>query len=152
MVAASIVIRIFEKKLGRLAKYLYISIMPVFGAVVIFFANDGKFGAMILFPKSYLKMDSLVIWIFIGIVYVLALLVAVVITTRTYELKNIVTIKDDLLVSMKKLESISEQAAERTAEISTSTGEQVAGVEKIIHSMENVQNGIEHLSVILNNR
>lgn len=68
------------------------------------------------------------------------------------ELKNIVTIKDDLLVSMKKLESISEQAAERTAEISTSTGEQVAGVEKIVHSMENVQNGIEHLSVILNNR
>lgn len=440
MVAASIVIRIFEKKLGRLAKYLYISIMPVFGAVVIVFANDGKFGAitqayflglilsiayydasvvkvnaivtlvtnvgaMILFPKSYLKMDSLVIWIFIGIVYILALLVAVVITTRTYglfrtveekqeeekdlldnvrsafdkiqessgsiydslnsfgaisqeiaasteeisssaeiqikevdgsleifndlsdkilnsenrlsetvhnmnqlkekneegiasidelskkfdenikstreasqgietlsqksvligeiiasihqiaqqtnllalnaaieaaragearrgfavvadeinalsaesseatqkideilkdimgtveqtskiidynnvvvqeshdklndtveafesilhsseqvidvtdilqdELKNIVTIKDELLVSMKKLETISEQAAERTAEISTSTGEQVAGVEKILQSMENVQNGIEHLSAILNSR
>ena len=46
MVAASIVIRIFEKKLGRLAKYLYISIMPVFGAVVIVLANDGTFGAI----------------------------------------------------------------------------------------------------------
>ncbi len=41
-----ILTRIFEKKLGKLAKYIYVSILPVVGAVVIVFANDGKFGAM----------------------------------------------------------------------------------------------------------
>ena len=41
-----ILTKLFEKKLGRIAKYLYVSILPVVGAVVIVFANDGKFGAM----------------------------------------------------------------------------------------------------------
>lgn len=43
---ASVLIRVFEKKLGGTAKYLYVSLGPVFGAVTIAFANDGKYGAM----------------------------------------------------------------------------------------------------------
>lgn len=43
---ASILIRVFEKSLGRYAKYLYISLTPVFGAITIAVANDGKYGAM----------------------------------------------------------------------------------------------------------
>lgn len=39
-------IRLFEKKLGSLAKYLYVSIMPVVTVIVIAGANDGKFGAI----------------------------------------------------------------------------------------------------------
>lgn len=46
MAAAAVIIRIFEKMLGSAAKYLYVSLMPFFGAVVIVYANDGKFGAM----------------------------------------------------------------------------------------------------------
>ena len=56
------------------------------------------------------------------------------------ELSNIVTIKEELLESMKKLEEMSEKSAETTTEISTSTEEQVAGVENILKSMGMVQN------------
>lgn len=46
MAAASILVRIFQKPLGALAKYLYTLILPVVGVVVIVYANDGRFGAM----------------------------------------------------------------------------------------------------------
>lgn len=46
MAVCSILIRIFEKKLGRYAKYFYISIMPVWGPIIIVFTNDGKFSAI----------------------------------------------------------------------------------------------------------
>lgn len=46
MSAGGIMIRIFEKPLGSIAKYLYVCLMPVVGVIVIVGANDGKFGAM----------------------------------------------------------------------------------------------------------
>lgn len=46
MALLAILIKVFQKKLGSLAKYLYVSILPVVGAFVIVYANDGKFGAM----------------------------------------------------------------------------------------------------------
>lgn len=46
MVVAALVVRALENKLGDYAKYLYVCIMPVVGAIVIVGANDGKFGAM----------------------------------------------------------------------------------------------------------
>lgn len=46
MSVSSILVRIFEKKLGTYAKYLYISIMPILGAVTIVVDHDGRFGAM----------------------------------------------------------------------------------------------------------
>lgn len=45
-VPCSILIRVLEKKLGRLAKYLYNCVMPVIGLLVIVVANDGKYGAL----------------------------------------------------------------------------------------------------------
>lgn len=118
MSVASILVRIFEKKLGKIAKYMYLSIIPVLGAVTIVVGNDGKFGAfsqsyfliiilatayynfdaikvtaittvavngiaLILFPGAYAKMHSIVVWIFILIVYILAIMAASVITKRT---------------------------------------------------------------------
>lgn len=47
MVAASVVIKAFEKKLGSYAKYLYISVLPLFGAVTIVAGTPGVFGAMV---------------------------------------------------------------------------------------------------------
>mgnify|MGYP001027132241 CR=1 FL=1 len=46
MALFGILTKIFEKKLGKFAKYIYVSILPVVGAIIIVFANDGKFGAM----------------------------------------------------------------------------------------------------------
>lgn len=60
MAISGIVIRIFEKKLGKYAKYFYLSIMPFWGAVVIVFCNDGKFVAM---TQAYL------LWLFLGTAY-----------------------------------------------------------------------------------
>lgn len=46
MALFGILTRVFEKQLGQRAKYVYVSIMPIVGTIVIVFANDGKFGAM----------------------------------------------------------------------------------------------------------
>ena len=72
-----------------------------------------------------------------------------VIQVLRQELSNIVDIKESLLESMKRLETISEKAAETTTEISLSTGEQVSGVDNILKSLERVQEGIERLGGVL---
>ncbi len=46
MVGASLLVKLFEKLLGKYAKYLYISILPIFGTVTIVLGNPGSFGAM----------------------------------------------------------------------------------------------------------
>ena len=46
MAVSAVLIKIFEKGLGKYAKYLYVSTMPFWGALVIIIAADGKFGAM----------------------------------------------------------------------------------------------------------
>lgn len=46
MILFSILIKLFEKKLGHIAKYLYVSVLPVVGPIIIVYANDGKFEAM----------------------------------------------------------------------------------------------------------
>lgn len=46
MALAGLVVRLFETKLGGVAKYLYVSILPFFGAVVIAVGADGKYAAM----------------------------------------------------------------------------------------------------------
>lgn len=121
MLLFSCLIKIFEKPLGGLAKYLYVCIFPVIGPIIIVYANDGKFAAMtqgyfliltmsiayydksvavvnavvtilanaaamLLFTDSYLLMHSIPVWVFIMLVFMLAVLVAVIITSRTYHL------------------------------------------------------------------
>lgn len=49
---------------------------------------------MIVFPTAYMKMHSLVVWIFIAIVYILCVAAAIVITQRTYHLFEIVEEKE----------------------------------------------------------
>lgn len=185
MAAASILIKLFEKKLGSLAKYFYVSLFPIFGAVVIAVSNDGKYGAitqayffglilciayydvsvvwvnaimtvvvnsiaMIIFPHSYFLLHKLIVWIFIMIVYLLAVLVAVLITRHTYELfKKIETeeIKmehlissvrtafeglkassEKIYVSLSSFEELSQEIAAATEEISDSANIQTKEV------------------------
>ncbi len=117
MVFASLITKALEKFLGKFAKYIYISILPVLGAVTIVLGTPGCFGAMveayflvlflavpyydlsmikvcsivtivpnviamIIFPQAYLAMYTTSIWIFAGMVYVLAILVSVMIVMR----------------------------------------------------------------------
>lgn len=46
MTLVSIVTKLFERVLGKYAKYIYINIIPVIGAITIAVGNDGVFGAM----------------------------------------------------------------------------------------------------------
>ncbi len=47
MAACGIVVKLLEKVLGKYAKYVYISILPVMGAVTIVFGTPACFGAMV---------------------------------------------------------------------------------------------------------
>lgn len=121
IVLASFLIKMFEKILGKWAKYLYISVLPLFGAVTIVAGGPATYGAMaeayflvlflsvpyynlsmikvcaavtilsnaaamIIFPKAYLAMYTLSIWVFVGMVYVLAVAAAVIIVMRAQSL------------------------------------------------------------------
>lgn len=66
------------------------------------------------------------------------------------ELENIIAIKERLLQAMQSVEDISQQSVQNTADISASTAEQAAGIERILKYMEDVQNGIDQLSAVLN--
>lgn len=132
MVVASILVRLLEKRLGALAKYFYVSILPFFGAIVIVVDGDGRYSAMtqaylftlllsiayynvsvvkvnvvvtlvsnivalILFPKTYLNMHSLLIWSFICIVYLLSTAAALIIATRMHTLFATVEEKEEMM-------------------------------------------------------
>lgn len=121
MALAGLIVKVLEKKLGTKAKYLYISILPLFGAITIVMGNPGVYGAMaeayllvlflavpyydlsvvrvctvvtlaaniialVIFPSAYLCMYTLSIWVFIVMVYVLAVLAASFIVTRARSL------------------------------------------------------------------
>lgn len=47
MTLSSLIIKAFEKMLGSKAKYLYVSVLPFLGAVVLVLGTPGVFGAMV---------------------------------------------------------------------------------------------------------
>lgn len=65
------------------------------------------------------------------------------------ELMDIVGIKKQLLEAMQRVEKISQKSVATTSEISVAAEEQVAGVECIVKSVENIQDGMKKLSQIL---
>lgn len=65
------------------------------------------------------------------------------------ELMDIVGIKKQLLEAMQRVEKISQKSVSTTSEISVAAEEQVAGVERIVKSVENIQDGMKKLSQIL---
>ena len=68
------------------------------------------------------------------------------------ELADIVEIKDQLLGAMQRVENISKKSVGTTGEISVATEEQVAGLDVIVKSMQNMQVGMEKLSDVLHNK
>jgi len=182
MIGCSLLIKLFEKVLGKYAKYLYISILPILGAATIVVGTPAVFGAMveayflilfmavpyydlsvikvcaastlianilamILFPKAYFAMYTLSIWIFIWMVYALAIVVAVFIVVRAHALfsavekketeeqsllQNVKTAVDELQQSSTRIydalhdfEQSTLGIAASTAEISTSANLQI---------------------------
>ena len=186
MLVFSVLIRIFEKKLGGMAKYLYACIMPVGGAITMVVGNDGKFGAMtqaymlaliltiayydasvvkvnaivtvgvnalamIIFPGAYLKLHNLPVWIFIMLVFLLQVIAAYVISSRTFGMFKKVAEKDadeekllenvrgafeslqksseNIYTSLSSFEEISKEIASSTGEIAESMEIQTKEVE-----------------------
>ncbi len=182
----SLLIKAFEKPLGKYAKYLYVSAMPAVGAVIITAGTPGVFGAMVeayflvlfltipyfdlsvvkanvvvtvlvnlvfmlIFPKGFLAMDTAAIWVFIFMVYFLAILAVAYIVTRTRSLFIMVEQKEgeveELLEkvsnafegleessqtiygSLHDLEKGSADIAASTTEVSSSADVQISEVE-----------------------
>lgn len=173
MALAGVLVKIFENALGRYAKYLYVSILPIFGMVTIVFGSPAAFGAMaeayflvlflavpyyditmievctavtiipnviamFVFPKAYLAMYTISIWIFVWMVYALAVMVAVFIIQRARSLFQTVEVKEhemeDLLSNVRgAFEGLEESSAKiydslhnfeaSTTEIAATTGQ-----------------------------
>lgn len=199
MSAGSVVIRLLEKKLGKYAKFCYLSLMPVLGAVTIVVGNDGVFAAfpeayllllmlaipyynldtikvtaamtlvsnvagMVIRPSAYLIMRSLSIWIFIAMVYSLAIMVAGFIVMRARTLfwgmedgkhksnalmGNVQEAFDRLqestgkiFVSLQEFEENSEEIAASTQNISDSADLQIAEVDSSLEIFERLNDKI----------
>ena len=186
MVAASLLIKVFEKKLGAYAKYMYISVLPLFGALTLVAGTPGVFGAMveayflvlflavpyydlsvikvcaavtvgvnaiglIIFRQAYLSMYTLPIWIFIIMVYVLAIAAAAFIVFRARSLFTTVEQKEgeveELLENIRgAFEGLQESSQsiydslhsfeQSSSEIAASTEEISASVEQQIEQVE----------------
>lgn len=179
MVAASVLIKLFEKKLGSYAKYLYISVLPAFGAVTIVAGTPGAFGAMVeayflvlflaipyydlsvikvctavtvvvnaaalvIFRQAYLCMYTLSIWVFIIMVYVLAIAAAVFIVFRarslfmTVEQKEgeVETLLDSIRGAFEGLQESSQSIYDSLHSFEQSSSEIAASTEEIFASVE----------------
>ena len=201
MAITGVLVRVFEKKLGKYAKYLYVSIMPFWGVFVMGIGNDGKFGAMtqayflwlllsiayynvsvvkvnavvtlvanllgfIIFPSGYLKLHSLIVWIFIGIVFLLSVIGSVMIAQRTCALFGVVEEKekevqnlldnvkdafinlkestDNIYNSLHNFEESTQEIASSTEEISSSAEVQIEEVNGSLGIFKNLNEKIEN--------
>ncbi len=177
MVGCSLIIKLLEKSLGKYAKYMYISILPVIGAVTIVVGTPGCFGAMVeayflvlflavpyydlsvinmcvvvailpnvvamlMFPEAYMEMYTVSIWIFAGMVYILAILVAVLIVKRALALFVTVEKKEheaeELIRNVREvfegLQSSSEKIYNELHSFEKNTTEIIASTEEISNS------------------
>lgn len=96
MIAAAILIKIFEKPLGKAAKYAYISVIPVFGAIVIVMGNPGVYGAMV--EAYFLVLFMAVLYYKESVVYVCAAstvaanVIAMIAFPDAYKAMNTITV------------------------------------------------------------
>lgn len=177
MTVMAIGIKIFEKKLGNKAKYLYACIMPLCGTLIMIADGEGRFGAMtqayflatvmiityynlnivktnvavtvianligmILFPKSYLNLHKLIVWIFILIVYILLGITVYAIVLYTNSLyraieksgKESEEVLENVQSAFENLEQSSTKIFESLQEFETNTEEITASAEEIANS------------------
>lgn len=78
MILCAVLIKVFEKKLGSKAKYLYACLMPVIGAVTMVVGNDGRFGAM---TQAYFLVTLMVVAYYDTSVVLVNVVVTIVVNT-----------------------------------------------------------------------
>lgn len=162
MVGCDVLVKLFEKSLGKYAKYCYIAILPIIGVVVIIFGTPAGYGAMaeayflvlilaisyydlsviiwcacvtvipnlialFIFKSAYLAMYTFSIWIFVWMVYALAIAASVLIVNRALSLFKDVEAKD---ASMKKVLDNVREAFEGIQESSNKIFDEISYVEK----------------------
>ena len=193
----AVLTKIFEKFLGKIAKYIYLLIVPVMGVLTIVVGNDGKFAAMtqsymfilivsiayydtkliatysivtillnavglIIFNEAFLKMHNIPVWIFIGIVFVMASVASVILAKHTCSLfdnvaekeeklkelinnvtetfDSIVTSSDSVRSSINSVEELSQEIAAATEEIANSSESQMYEVDKSLVVFNELEN------------
>lgn len=179
MSAISLIVRLCEKALGKYAKYIYLSIMPVMGAVTIVVGNDGVFAAfpeafllllmlaipyynlntikstasatilanlvgIIIRPGAYLQMRSLSIWVFIVMVYSLAIIVACFIVIRARKLFwGMEDGKHKSVALMANVQEAFDRLQESTGKIFTSLQEFEENSEEIAASTQSISDSAD---------
>ena len=179
MTLSGVIIKVLEKPLGKYAKYLYVSILPIFGAVTIAFGTPGVFGAMVeayllvlfisvayydvsvikvytavlfisnilmmlIFPQAYLAMDTIAIWVFVALVYVLAILASLLVITRTRQL--FVTVEQKEHEAEELVDNVRiafEQVQQSTGDIYDSLHDFEANASEIAASTEEISNSAD---------
>lgn len=199
MTLSGVLIKVFEKSLGGKAKYLYVSVLPALGAVVLVLGTPGVFGAMveayflvlflsvayydlsvvkvcasvtvivnavtmIIFKDAYLCMDTMAIWVFVVLVYAVAIAISVFIVLRTRSLFAEVEQKEgevetlignvrgafeglqessqSIYDSLHNFEQSSSEIAASTEEIATSVEQQIEQVEGSIQIFNDLDSRI----------
>ncbi len=126
--------------------YYDVSVVKVNASVTII----SNVVAMIIAPSGFIKMHSVIVWIFIAIVFMLCIMGTVVITSRTYQLFCVVEEKEKeseqlignvkiavdkiqestetIYVSLHNFEQSSQEIAASTEEISNSSDVQIEEV------------------------
>lgn len=179
---SAIITKLFEKKLGEKAKYVYACIPPVIGAITAAVCNTStsdsyvclthyyfvatlllvpfysqklirvsvavtiaaNLGMMILFPAGFLKLHSVIVWVFIGIVYLVLFAACSFIIYRTTALFQVVENQgqesEDVLRNVQaafdSLEESSETIYNSLREFEGNTGEIAASTQQISESAD----------------
>lgn len=179
---SAIITKLFEKKLGEKAKYVYACIPPVIGAITAAVCNTStsdsyvclthyyfvatlllvpfysqklirvsvavtiaaNLGMMILFPAGFLKLHSVIAWVFIGIVYLVLFAACSFIIYRTTALFQVVENQgqesEDVLRNVQaafdSLEESSETIYNSLREFEGNTGEIAASTQQISESAD----------------
>ena len=175
----ALLVKLFEKQLGKYIKYVYSCIFPVCGAMLVAFADAGNYKAMthayfmitvlavgyyemnvvklnaivtfvmnilcmLLFPKGFLKLHGIVIWIFIGIVYVLVVLGCCMVSVRARKLfidvsaeeHRVEEMLEGVELSVKNVRESSDSIHGALHNFEDSTREIAESTEQIMHSFE----------------
>ncbi len=192
----AIITKLFEKPLGKNAKYVYACIPPVIGAITAAVCNTNTSDSyvclthyyfvatlllvpyysqkllrvstavtmlanlvlMILFPAGFLKLHSIIAWVFIGIVYMVLFAACSFIVYRTTVLFKIVedqgheaeNVLHNVQAAFDSLEGSSETIYNSLQEFEGNTEEIAASTQQINESADLQINEVENSLTIFN--
>lgn len=146
----AILVKVFEKPLGSYAKYLYVSIMPVVGAIVIAGANDGKFGAMTHAYFLYLVLsiayyDKSVVLVS-SVVTIVVNTIAMIIFPSSYLLMHNIFVWIFILVVFIVATIAAYVISQRTYSLFGAVEAKEASMENMIHNVKDAFENLEQSS------